>query len=148
MRLLGLLTVAVLVLCFFTYFTRQPISSPPNNLQPGGSDAQRYASAIKAARGAVENSEAGRRRNFVLEMRLANSESAGAIEAAENPVYSVEGEDSEILVVTSNAMENGRCSRFAAGEYGGAAGSAGFTELVCRNRISRSEYNVSLDRGR
>ena len=148
MRMIGLLIVAVLVLCLFTYFTRQPISGPANELQPGGSDAQRYASAINAARGAVQNSAASRRRNFVLEMRLANSESDGAIDAAENPVYTVEGESSEILVLTSNGVENGRCSRFAAGKYGGAARTAGFTELVCRDRNSRAEYNVSLERDR
>lgn len=144
MRIIGLLTVTVLVLCVFTYFTRQHYSGKVNELQPGGgSDAQMYASAIRAARGAVQNSEAGRRKQFVLEIRLAD-----AIGPAENPVYNVRGADSEILAVTSDSMDNGRCDRLADGEHGAEAQSIGFTGLICRNRNNGAEYTVSLERDR
>ena len=147
MRILGLLTVVVVILCIFTYYTGQR----PNNLllpeQAGnGSAASTYASAIKAAKTAVQNSEAEKRRKFVFGMQLTANEPPQAARSAENPVYTVEGADSEILVVTANSMDNDLCTMFANGEYGSAAAGVGFSNVTCRNRTNGAVYEASLYR--
>lgn len=147
MRILGLLTVVVVILCIFTYYTGQRPNGLPVSEQAGnGSAASTYASAIEAARSAVQNSEAEKRRKFVFGMQLTANEPPQAARSAENPVYTLEGAHSEILVVTTNSMDNGLCIMFAKGEYGSAAAGVGFSNVTCRNRTNGAVYYVRLYR--
>lgn len=147
MRILGLLTVVVVILCIFTYYTGQRPNGLPVSEQAGnGSAASTYASAIEAARSAVQNSEAEKRRKFVFGMQLTANERPEASRAIENPVYTFEGANSEILVITSNSTDNSLCTMFAKGEYGSAAAGIGFSTVTCRNRTNGAVYDVRLYR--
>jgi hypothetical protein len=136
MRELGFVAALVLILCCITYFSRQTFVSVPSDAN------SKYAPAIKAAENAKQIADAETRRRWILSLQLT------AAQSAENPVYTTEGESSEILVVTSNSADSAFCSAFANGEQGAAAASIGFNEVSCRNRSTGGVYNAPISASR
>jgi len=142
---LGFVAALVVILCYVTYLMRQPavgLSVAQNSASAANSTT--YTSAIKAAVNAKRNADIETRRRWVLGLQLTASEHPDASRSTESPTYTVEGENSEILVVTSNSMDSGLCSLFANGDYGSAAADEGFTTVSCRNRSTGGVYDVPV----
>jgi hypothetical protein len=137
MRELGFVAALILILCCITYYIRQPLVSVPSAANSANST---YAPAIKAAENAKQIAGADSRRRWVLSLQIT------APQSAENPVYATEGENAQILVVTSSSMDSGSCSAFANGEQGSAAALVGFTEVSCRSSSTGGVYDVPITR--
>jgi hypothetical protein len=141
MRELGFIAALILILCCMTYFTRQTVIGVPPDVNSANST---YGPAIKAAENAKQIAGAESRRRWVLSLQL----TVKGEPSAENPTYTAEGENSEILAVTSNSMDSRVCLALANGDQGSAAASVGFIDVRCRNSSSGAVYNVPISRSR
>ncbi len=145
MKVLVLLATVVVILCYITYLTRQrAVGVPVAQKAASTTNSITYGNAEKAAENAVKNAAAEKRRKWILGLQLTANEHPDASRSTENPVYTAEGENSEILFITSNFMDNGLCSLFANGDYGSAAAYVGFKVVTCRNRSTGAVYQMPV----
>jgi hypothetical protein len=126
-----LLAAAVLVICCVTFLTRR--TADENSAGPANTT---YGTALKAAEAAKRSADAGGRKRWVLSLQLTGADRQDPSRSADNTAYDVEGQNSDVLVVTSNSMNGGTCSAFADSEQGLAAAGMGFATVSCRNRSS------------
>jgi hypothetical protein len=110
---------------------------------PGAQDAANstgsttYVLAVNAARNAKLVVGTETRRKWILGLQANERQ-------ADNAVYTAEGENAEILVLTSNSMDSSLCTSFAKGDSGSAAAREGFTAVSCRSRTTDGVYDVPL----
>ena len=131
MKEIGFVAALVLIICGFLYFSLKPVGVVT------GED--KYTSAVNAAKGVSQIVKGENRRKWAVGLQMKALDNS-----MENPSYSVEGENSEILVVTANSMRNSICTLFANGEHGIAASDQGFTEVICRDRSTGAEHEIPL----
>jgi hypothetical protein len=139
MRELGFVAAVILILCVITYWTRQTAVSLPSAANSANSE---YAPAIKAAQKVKHIADAESRRRWVLSLQLTGAQSA------EPQTYTTEGDNAEILVVTSSSADSAFCSAFANGEHGSAAAAIGFIQVNCRNSSTDAVYRMPISLAR
>ena len=130
MKEIGFVAALVLIICGITYFSWIPGST--------GQDTTAnttYESAINAAKAVKGGANADARRRWVISLQLT---------AKGDAIYSTEGDDADILVITSNDADNASCSTFANGTNGSAAAAMGFTKLDCQNSSTGAVYKVPI----
>lgn len=138
MRVLGLVAAVVIILCFVTYLLRQPAVNTPGQTDPAnGTGRTTYTSAVNAAKNAKLNVSAEARRRWILGLQASDR-------PTDDAVYTAEGENAEILVITSNSMDSSLCTSFAKGDSGSAAAREGFTAVTCRSRTTAGIYDEPL----
>ena len=132
MREIGFVAALVLIICGFLYFSLKPAGVATT-------EQDKYTSAVNAAKGVSQVVDAANRRKWAAGLQMKALDNS-----MDNPAYSVGGENSEILVVTANSLRNSICTLFANGEHGIAASDEGFTEVICRDRTTGTEYEIPL----
>ena len=123
MRYLGIVTAIVVAVCVFTFVTRYSTNESSSNLE----SPQDYGATVNAVRDTVRNASGAEQRKrwaVTLQMKVSGSPDEAS--------YSIEGANSEVLVIRSDSMDIVRCSNFAKSDNGVAAASLGFTSLSCR----------------
>lgn len=132
MKELAFVTALVLILCGIVYWSRQSAGT--------GQDAAAnttFESAINSAKAVKGVANAGARRRWVMSLQLTATQGS-------DEMYSTEGNDADVLVVTSNDFDNTSCLAFANGEHGSAAAAVGFTGVDCRNSSNGATYKIPL----
>jgi len=141
MRELGFVAALVLILCSLTFFWL-----PTSGSSPTGPDGQaaNYATAIKAAKNASTFVGSENRRKWIVNFQSRSLEQSGATPSFTDGIFSAEGENADVLVMTSNSITSGRCTSFASSEYGAEAAHEGFTQLICRDSSTGASYQAQF----
>lgn len=132
MKEIGFVAALVLIICGITYFSWVPGTTGQD---PTANTT--YESAVNAARAVKGVANADARRRWVMSLQLTAAQDT-------DTAYSTEGDDADVLVVTSNDVDKASCSTFANGERGSATAAVGFTEVDCRNRSTGAVYKMSI----